>query len=134
MKDLNFEQVELIKLSFTDPIYYTKPNASGTTTVYCKLQFVVKGPNNVLKSIEAFADEDCYESIGQATVDPRDDYDFETGKRIARAKAESLAYKKVSKLFARICGHLTDVALAFMQFNDKAEFIVDHNDTYLSKF
>jgi hypothetical protein len=134
MKDLNIEQVEPIKLSFTDPIYYTKPNASGTTTVYCKLQFVVKGPNDVLNAINLFADEDCYESIGQATVDPRDDYDFVTGKRIARAKAESLAYKKASKLFARICGHLTSVALSFMQFNDKAEYVVDHNDTYLSKF
>lgn len=134
MKDLNIEQVEPIKLSFTDPIYYTKPNASGTTTVYCKLQFVVKGPNDVLNTIVMFADEDCYESIGQATVDPRDDYDFVTGKRIARAKAESLAYKKASKLFARICGHLTSVALSFMQFNDKAEYVVDHNDTYLSKF
>lgn len=134
MKDLNIEQVEPIKLSFTDPIYYTKPNASGTTTVYCKLQFVVKGPGYVLNAIDLYADEDCYESIGQATVDPRDDYDFVTGKRIARAKAESLAYKKTSKLFARICGHLTSVALAFMQFNDKAEYVVDHNDTYLSKF
>ena len=134
MKDLNFEPVEPIKLSFTDPIYYTKPNASGTTTVYCKLQFVVKGPNDVLNTIPMFADEDCYETIGQATVDPRDAYDFETGKRIARAKAESLAYKKTSKLFARICGHLTSVALSFMQFNDKAESVVVHNDTYLSKF
>ena len=134
MKDLNIEQVEPIKLSFTDPIYYTKPNASGTSTVYCKLQFVVKGPTDVLNAIDLYADEDCYESIGQATVDPRDDYDFVTGKRIARAKAESLAYKKTSKLFARICGRLTDVALAFMQFYDRAEFVVDHNDAYLSKF
>ena len=102
MKDLNIEQVEPIKLSFTDPIYYTKPNASGTTTVYCKLQFVVKGPSYVLNAIDLYADEDCYEATGQATVDPRDAYDFETGKRIARAKAESLAYKKTSKLFARI--------------------------------
>ena len=134
MKDLNIEQVEPVKLSFTDPIYYTKPNSDGTTVVYCKLQFVVNGPKDVLKAIKAFADEDCYESLGQATVDPRDNYDFVTGKRIARAKAESLAYKKASKLFARICGHLTSVALSFMQFNDKAEFVVDHNDTYLSKF
>lgn len=134
MKDLNIEQVELIKLSFMDPIYYTKPNASGASTVYCKLQFVVKGPTDVLNAINLFADEDCYEATGQATVDPRDAYDFETGKRIARAKAESLAYKKTSRLFARICGHLTDVVLAFMQFNDKAESVVDHNDTYLSKF
>ena len=134
MKDLNFEQVEPIKLSFTDPIYYTKPNTNGNATVYCRLQFAVKGPTDVLNTIDVFADEDCYESIGQATVDPRDDYDFETGKRIARAKAESLAYKKASKLFARICGHLTSVELSFMQFNDKAEFVVDHNDIYLSKF
>lgn len=134
MKDLNFGQVEPIKLSFTDPIYYTKINSGGTTVVYCKLQFAIKGPDDVLKSIKAFADEDCYESIGQATVDPQDTYDFETGKRIARAKAESLAYKKVNRLFTRICGRLTDTALMFFRFSDKVEFILDHNDTYLSKF
>lgn len=134
MNDLNFGPVEPIKLSFTDPIYYTKPNTNGTTIVYCKLHFVVKGPNDVLSTIEVFADEDCYEVIGQATVDPRDVYDFEAGKRIARAKAESLAYKKASKLFARICGRLTSIALAFMQFNEKSESVVNHNDEYLSRF
>ena len=131
MKDLNIEQVEPIKLSITDTIFYTNPK---NMSVGCKIYFVIKGPNDVLNIINMFADEDCYEATGQATVDPRDDYDFATGKRIARAKAESLAYKKASKLFARICGHLTSVALAFMQFNDRAEFVVDHNDTYLSKF
>ena len=52
MKDLNFGQVEPIKLSFADPIYYTQPNASGTTVVYCKLQFTIKGPKDVLKAIK----------------------------------------------------------------------------------
>lgn len=134
MKNLDFGQVEPIKLSFTDPIYYTKTNWGGTTVVYCKLQFAIKGPSDVLKAIKMFADEDCYESIGQATVEPRDDYDFETGKRIARAKAESLAYKKVNRLFTRICGRLTDTVLMFFRFSDKTEQVVDHNDKYLSNF
>lgn len=131
MKDLNIEQVEPIKLSITDTIFYTNPK---NMSVGCKIYFVIKGPNDVLNIINMFADEDCHEAVAEAHVNPEDVYDVETGKRIARAKAESLAYKKVNKLFSRICGRLTCAAISFMEFNEKSESVVNHNDEYLSRF
>lgn len=129
---------EAIKLSITNTVYYTKPvtrtDGSTAKAVYCKINFVVKGPEDVLSVIDMFADTDCYEATGQATVNPDDTFDYHTGMKIARAKAESLAYAKLNKLFQRVSGHLAYVALQFINFGQKTDVVIDHNRKYLSKF
>lgn len=129
---------EAIKLSITNTVYYTKPvtrpDGSTVKAVYCKINFAIKGPEDVLSVIDMFADTDCYEATGQATINPDDTYDYHTGMKIARAKAESLAYAKVERLFRRVSGHLANAALHFLNFQSKSASVIEHNDKYLSKF
>lgn len=129
---------EAIKLSITNTVYYTKPivRPDGSTSkgVYCKINFVIKGPEDVLSVVDMFADADCYEAVGQATVNPDDNFDYHTGMKIARAKAESLAYAKVDRLFRRVSGHLANVAIHFLNFQTKSASVIEHNNKYLSKF
>jgi hypothetical protein len=133
--NFDFSNKEPIKISVFDTVYYTKPRLDNNgDTIFCKIRFSIKGPEHVLTMVETFADADCYEAIGQANANPDDAFDFETGAQVARAKAESLAYAKVNKLFQRISDKMTDVMLSFLTFKDKAESVVAHNNEYLSTF
>lgn len=129
---------EAIKLSITNTVYYTKPivRPDGTPAngVYCKINFVIKGPEDVLSTIDMFADVDCYEAVGQATVNPDDTFDYLIGMKIARAKAESLAYAKVDRLFRRVSGHLANVAIHFLNFQSKSASVIEHNKKYINQF
>ena len=124
-------QLEPIKISVTSTTYYLNKKAN---TVGCRLAFNIKGPDAAIEVINALFDYDCCEVTAEAKLNPADEFDYETGKRVARAKAESMAYNRVSKLFARIAYKMTDVLNAFTLFVDKADRVITHNNEYLSKF
>ena len=124
-------QLEPIKISVTSTTYYLNKKAN---IVGCRLMFNIKGPDAAIEVINALFDYDCYEVTAEAKLNPEDKFDYETGKRVARAKAESMAYNRVSKLFARIAYKMTDVLNAFTVFVDKADRVITHNNEYLSKF
>lgn len=131
MNKFNRTSLEPIKISFDTPIYYVNKK---NNKVGCRLTFGIKGPASVIKVINAFTDEDCFEVVAEASLHPKDRFDVETGTAIARAKAETMAYRRVNRLFKRICGKLADVAIAFSDFDVKTATVINNNDKFLSKF
>lgn len=121
--------IQPIKLSVNKIVYYTKD-----TTVYCRMFFNVKGHPDVLTTIDALVDEDCYEVTAEARLAAGDTFDLETGKKIARAKAESMAYRKLFGCLRRLASRLMDVFDAIDEFGYKADTVCNHNEEYLSKF
>ena len=131
MNNFNNTTLEPIKISFDTPIYYVNKK---THKVGCRLSFGIKGPTSVIKVINSFADEKCFEVVAEASLHPDDNFDIEKGTTIARAKAETMAYRRVNRLFKRICGKLANVAIAFTNFDHKALTVINNNDEFLSKF
>ena len=123
------ELIDPIKLSVNKIVYYTKG-----TTVYCKMFFKVKGPSDVLAVIDTLVNEDCYEVTAEAKVAPGDTFDLEIGKKVARAKAESMAYRKLFGCLRRLASRLLDVFDAIDEFGYKADAVCNHNEDYLSTF
>lgn len=131
MNKFNSTTLEPIKISFDTPIYYVNKK---NNKVGCRLSFGIKGPASVITIINSFTDEDCFEVVAEASLHPDDSFDIEKGKTIARAKAETMAYRRVNRLFKRICGKLADVAIAFMDFDVKSATVINNNDEFLAKF
>lgn len=123
--------IEPIKISVTNTTYYLNKKAN---VVGCRLSFNIKGPDNVISIIEALLDYDCYEVTAEAHLNPADNFDFEIGKKVARAKAETMAYNRVSRLLTRIAIKMTNAIDSFTTFVDKADAVITHNNKYLSKF
>ena len=121
--------IQPIKLSVNKIVYYTKD-----TTVYCRMFFNVKGHPDVLTTIDALVDEDCYEVTAEARLAAGDTFDLETGKKIARAKAESMAYRKLWGCLSRLSDRMLNVLDCIDEFGYKAEAVVNHNDEYLATF
>jgi hypothetical protein len=87
----------------------------------------------VLKEEESI--RDGWTVAETAKLDPADTFDIETGKKVARAKAESKAYKFMAKKIAKIIDGSYDVIVcACKQFIEKAAGVKRHNDEYLSQF
>lgn len=128
---MNTKKLEPIKISFDGTAYYVNEK---TNKVGCRLTFSFKGPDSVIKVLSQFADVECCEVLAEATLHPKDRFDVEKGVAVARAKAESMAYRKANNMFKRICGKLADVALSFKNFNDKTIRVIEHNNEYISKF
>ena len=125
------DNLEPIKISVTGYNYYVN---EAKKTVGCRMFFDIKGPDCVIKILEQFADTACCEVHAEAHLDPADKFDYKTGVRIARAKAESMAYRRANNLFKRICGKLADAAIAFANFDEKTAQVLDHNKEYIAKF
>lgn len=124
-------QIEPVKLSVHDTIFYVNPK---TNAVGCKLYFSIKGPADLISAIEAYADVDCYEVTAEAHVAPGDTFDIEVGKKIARAKAETMAYRNIWGCLQRIAARMVNVLNYIDDFGYKVESVVEHNDNYLATF
>ena len=129
-----------IKLSFTDYQYYIN-NAKRTVT--CKVVCTLNTPYNVsrLYSELRFSNFnlnlpylDRFVVRATAHLNPSDNFDEETGIKIARAKAESIAYEKVRKHLKKLYEVLSEVNNHIAYFSNKALNVVYHNDEYLSSF
>ena len=75
-----------------------------------------------------------WELTAYATADPDDEFNVDTGMKIARAKAESMAYRRVKNLLSRFVVFDYDFTLKAVKFADKALDMIDHNEEYISKF
>ena len=131
MLGLPIPGLEPIKISITNTTYYVNTKAN---TVGCRLSFNIKGPDNTIDIISLLFDHDCYEVTAEARLNPEDNFDYEIGKKVARAKAESMAYKRVSRMLVRIAYKMNEAMMSFGEFIDKAERVIIHNDKYLAKF
>ena len=71
--------------------------------------------------------------VGVAKCDPRDEYDVEVGKSIARARAEADAYLKAKRKLST----QYDMAVAYLKaltdFEEKAYRCAAHNDEFVDR-
>ena len=128
------------KLSFSEPQYFINEQKK---TVTCKMKYSLKSTDyNLFRMFLDIAywsktDEDLieYETIATAKLDPLDTFDPEIGKKVARAKAESFAYKRVSKQMLRIYNKYNLImGNAVNELCIKSKGVQEHNDKYLSQF
>lgn len=135
------------KLKFWEPDYYVN-EAKGTVT--CVLKFRLGGVIGSKKDEDAFKavryvtesvyGEDNpisynYSVTETAKLDPKDTFNAEIGKKVARAKAESSAYKFCSKILTKSIEKFTfNLASAAANFIKKASGVVVHNKRYLEQF
>ena len=135
------------KLKFWEPVYYVNEK-KGTVT--CVLEFKLDSVGSSQKDKDAFravrymtelvyGDNNpisCLYSVTEtAKLDPKDTFDAEIGKKVARAKAESSAYRFCSKILTKSIEKFTfNLAGAAADFIEKASGVVRHNKRYLEQF
>lgn len=135
------------KLKFWDPDYYVNEK-KGTVT--CVLKFRLDSVDSSQKDEDAFKavrymtesvyGEDNpisyrYSITETAKLDPKDTFDVEIGKKVARARAESSAYRFCSKILTKSIEKFTfNLASAASKFIEKASGVVRHNKHYIDQF
>ena len=113
-------------------------------TVTCKLHYRIKSTDYrmmyALNWIGSFVDSDMYAdgtftAVATAKTSHDDTFDQHAGEQIARAKAESMAYSNVSKLFDRVHKWYTqNIIMPMAQFIEKSNGVIAHNDRYIDSF
>jgi hypothetical protein len=134
------------KLSFNDPIFYINEDKQLVTCVLSVYPQLL-GNEKISRVCEAIAhyylsDADyekfyhCFTVTAYARLHPADKFDVEAGKKVARAKAESKAYRYYANLIDRTIGgqFADDLELVTEEFFDKAYSVITHNNKYLDKF
>lgn len=125
------KELEPIKISVKKQIYYVNEKKK---TVGCRIWFSVNGPDCVLTALDWFSDKFNWDITAEAHLNPVDNFDVEIGKKVARAKAESMAYTYVSKIFEDITFKMYKAVNSFMKFGEKANGVIEHNERYLKSF
>lgn len=120
-----------LKLSVYNTEFYVNEKKKR---VRCKMQFGIRGDIDTLLLVNMFSDRNCFEVMAEANTDPQDQFDVETGKKVARAKAESMAYKQLTNMLRRIALKTYYSMQDFMDFDIKADGVREHNEKYLATF
>ena len=113
-------------------------------TVTCKVYYKIKTSDNkirnVMNSIGKFVDGaiyigGVYTTEATAKVHPDDEYNLRHGEQVSRAKAESMAYNVVNRYFKRVSEWYThNIKFIMLNFNDKSNSVIEHNDKYIESF
>lgn len=113
-------------------------------TVTCKLHYRIKTTDYrmlyALNWIGSFVDRNMYADriftvVATAKASNDDTFDQHIGEHIARAKAESMAYRNVSKFFDRAHNWYTqNIIIPMAQFIEKSNGVIAHNDRYIDSF
>lgn len=128
-----------MKLSFYNTVYYINEEKK---TVTCKTYYsITSSQSRLLNYMAHITDNDhpheLY-AIGTARLYENDNWDIETGKKVARAKAETKAYEYVAKRANKIARDTMDISLKINGLcgtvSKMANKVRKHNDEYLSKF
>ena len=133
------------KLSFREPKFYVNEEKK---TVVCKLDCRINFINgsippyaiyyiydSMLDSVPASRMDCGFEVIGVSKLDPRDNFDENIGKKVARAKAESKAYEYASQnMYKAFTKFINELGTAANNFFKKTESVTEHNLRYLEKF
>lgn len=76
-----------------------------------------------------------FTSVGVAKCDKDDVFDVNIGKKVAQAKAESQMYKDAADYMINTLAKFeTHVGSDIVDFLDKADRTIAHNDEYIRKF
>lgn len=109
--------MEKIKLSFEAPVIDVRADEG---IVVCKLNGSIYNPFEV----EVMG-------VGVARLKDGDEFDEKIGIKIATAKAESNAYRKVLTLINPISKEMRDTCDSLLFFKVKAESVIKHNKRYI---
>lgn len=127
------------KLSFQEPTYFVNEEKQIVT---CVVKYTLNASDwNVTRALSLIDNQrdpifgNVMTSYSVAKLDPTDTFDVDKGKRVARAKAESKAYDKVSqKMVKMFCEFMDDTVDEMNTFCEKANGVVEHNTRYLEGF
>lgn len=113
-------------------------------TVTCKLYYRIKPSNYrmacILNSVSKFISDNMYAgniytSVATAKTLPKDTFDQHKGEQIARAKAESMAYSRVSTFFMRFHNwYVENFSTPMVDFVEKSLEVTSHNNRYIESF
>lgn len=117
----------MIKLSTVKTVYTT----DNQTFVKCILKTKLTDNKNKDKNNKIGLPLPLF--VGIAHLHKKDEFNYEVGCRIALAKAERIAYKKVGKGIAEEYKSLTNLTKDLDDFIYKAESMVKHNTEYIKK-
>ena len=128
-----------IKLSETDCQYLINEEEK---TVSCKMFYRLKMDNETVGVFTYFFDEYPFNkypcSLQNVTATARlsegDTFDVKKGMQVARAKAETKAYKRMRQIMKKLSGKLASMIVVTNDFENRAEDIIKHNDEYLKTF
>lgn len=123
-----------IKLSETDCQYLINEEEK---TVSCKMFYKLKMDNETVGVFTYFFDEypcSLQNVTATAHLAEGDTFDVKKGMQVARAKAETKAYKKMRKIMKMLSGKLASMLVVTNDFENRAEDIIKHNDEYLKTF
>lgn len=132
-----------MKLSFYETTYYINETKK---TVTCKVRCSLTADDKLMEMLSCltwFADKDVtalreggpLEFVATAYTDPVDNFDVEIGKKIARAKAESMAYQDVRHTLIKAHRKYDEYTrYEIWDFIAKAEEVNGHNCEYLKQF
>jgi hypothetical protein len=134
--------MERFKLKFGEPRYYVNEKKK---TVTCVMTCRLTGNPTVMEMLYVMSNlesPEAYDNIrynfevsATSKLYPGDTFDVETGKKVARAKAESQAYLNTSNRIGKLIGkYFNMVQNMYDEFYTKSESVVSHNDEYLEKF
>lgn len=115
-------------------VYHNKPSYlidEEKKTVKCHLTCKIVAPDALFAN--KIMDNTVITANGYAKCDERDEFDVTVGKKIALARAESLAYHKAVVLIRQCFDDIERFVVAALNFTDKSEFVQEHNEFYVSR-
>ena len=131
------------KISVIETEYFTNVKKK---TVTCKIYYKIKTSEErkmyVINTLKGFVDGgmyvDCdyvYTAVATAKTLHGDEFDQHKGEQISRAKAESMAYNRVSNFFVRLNKwYAENIASPMTEFAKKSLDVISHNDKYIETF
>ena len=129
------------KISVIKTEYFTNVKKK---TVTCKIYYKIKTSdyrqNYVIDGLNKFVDggmcvNNVYTAVATAKTLPGDEFDQHKGEQISRAKAESMAYNRVSNFFVRLNKwYAENIASPMTEFTKKSLDVISHNDKYIETF
>lgn len=124
---MKFREYQKFKLSFDDPQYSdVEVLESGKMRITCRIEAAINFP--MLGNVRFVTWPFNVTGVGVATCSENDAFDLEIGKRVARAKAESSAYRQINKRINKALKQIEDLSV---EFNDKTFAVEDHNWDYI---
>ena len=127
--------MEKFKLSFSDAEFRINHKKQR---VRCILKYSLKGDPKRIAMVETFAraTNDPIQGVVDIAVSPSngDEFSVDVGCRVARARAEKLAYLRVAKFFDRFTNFVNSMDVDFDSFKEKTVNVVAHNEKFIKKF
>lgn len=123
-----------IKLSVIDCQYFFNEKKK---TVTCKMFYKLKMDKSIESAFRFLTGKypHCPQCvITTAYLAKGDTFDKKKGTQVARAKAESMAYKEMVLLMNSLRDILNNIEMGIIEFGFKAYDTINHNKEYLKTF